>query len=108
MISVDWSLTYLEQNEVVQTMIRQMNDEVKQNFDLCQKTYGTPVRFNQIIQLLHVQSQKFLTYFPKSSSKYEPDNLAVELGDEYSDNTKFRLLSVYNFQQGNQGRLVAP
>lgn len=75
-----------------------MNDEVMLNLELCKNSYGTPVRFNQIIQLLHVQSQKFLTFYPKKSSEFETDNLAVELGNEYSDETKFRLLPVYNFQ----------
>jgi Inositol 1,4,5-trisphosphate/ryanodine receptor len=74
-----------------------MYDELELNQELCAKSYGTPVKFNQIIQLLHIQSQKFLTFLPTQSSEYETDNMAVELGDRYCDETKFRLQPVYNF-----------
>ena len=43
---------------------------------------------------------------PTKSSVAEPDNLAVELVDEFSDLTTFKLLPVYNYQTNNNGLII--
>ena len=56
-------------------LIKSITEEVALNLDIYEKLKGTPVRYNQIIQLLHIGSQKYLSYDPESPSELESDCL---------------------------------
>ena len=94
-----------ESNVMSGSVLKEMYDELDDNLDLLKKYNGTPVKFGSYVQFLHMDSQKFLGFSPNRSSQSEPDNLAVELADEFSDLTKFKLLPVFNYQANNNGMI---
>lgn len=54
-------------------MIKSIDEEEILNYDVYEKLKGTPIRFGQVIQLLHVSSQKYLTYVPEKMSEFESE-----------------------------------
>jgi len=76
--------------------------EFKINLENFKKTTGQPVLFGQPIQLLHVASNKFLSY-RKTEARLERQNYKVGL-DEYSnESTSFRFLPCYKHQEDSEG-----
>lgn len=75
-----------------------MEDEIDQNIKNCEKSYGSTLRFGSVVQFMHVQSQKFLTFFSEKSLQGDNENMAVGLGDEYNQNTflGFCLCTIFN------------
>lgn len=69
--------------------LKTMEEEASLNSDQYQKYKGTPVMYGQQIQLMHVNSNKFLAFDLNNVSDYQSDNLRVYLRDEYSDETTF-------------------
>ena len=55
--------------------MKAIEEEQALNFDIYEKLKGTPIRYGQIIQFLHVSSNKYLTYDPDQVSDYESDSL---------------------------------
>lgn len=90
----------------IHKIVSKIDDEMELNKSVYEKKKGTPVCFEQKVLFMHVKSSKFLCYFSKKSSKYEDDNLSIELSEEFSDDTFFRLKQVYNFQQENRGYIM--
>jgi len=98
--------TPLEKRETraqIPKMIKGVSEELALNFDIYEKLKGTPVRYGQVIQLLHVGSQKYLTYDPESPSDLESDCLKIDLTYENSERTCFRILPTFKYQQESQG-----
>jgi len=88
------------------TILKEMYDELDDNLEILKKNNGTDVKFGSQVQFLHVDSQKFMSFMPHKSSIIEPDNLGVELSDEFSDLTVFKLLAVFNYQANNNGLIL--
>jgi len=65
----------IETRAQIPKLIKGVTEELALNFDVYEKLKGTPVRYGQIIQLLHIGSQKYLTYDPESPSDLESDCL---------------------------------
>ncbi|EAR92909.2 zinc finger, C2H2 type family protein (macronuclear) [Tetrahymena thermophila SB210] len=83
--------------------IKLMEEEAQLNYDQYEKLKGTPVLYGQTIQLLHHNSNKYLQFDQKSVSDFESDNLKVSLNEEYSEETQFRILPCFSYQQESQG-----
>lgn len=88
------------------SLLRDMFDELDDNLEILKRTNSQHVKFGNQVQFLHEESHKFLAFCPGKSSKVEPDNLAIELADEYSDLTTFKLLPVFNYQANNKGLIM--
>ena len=56
-----------------------MDEETTLNFEQYEKLKGTPVRYGQIIQLVHFNSNKYLYYDLTHVSDYESDNLKLKI-----------------------------
>ena len=52
-----------------------IHEELALNVDVYEKLKGTPVQYGQVIQLLHVSSQKYLSYDPNVPADLESDCL---------------------------------
>ncbi|EGR30411.1 MIR domain protein [Ichthyophthirius multifiliis] len=83
--------------------VKQMDEEAQLNYEQYKKLKGTPVLYGQIVQFLHYNSNKYLYLDQNHVSDYEYDNLKVQLKEEYSDQTCFRILPCFSYQQENQG-----
>ena len=55
--------------------IKILEEEKSLNIEQFKKFNGTPVRFGEIIQLMHFQSNKFLCFEYFNVSDYENENL---------------------------------
>lgn len=82
-----------------------MEEECSLNFEQYEKLRGTPIRYGQAIQLMHHNSHKFLVYDLNHVSDYETDNLKISLKTEYSEESCFRILPCYSYQQESQGNI---
>lgn len=95
-----------ENNVASGSLLREMFDELDDNLEILKRTNAQHVKFGNQVQFLHEESHKFLAFCPGKSSFVEPDNLAVELSDEFSDLTTFKLLPVFNYQANNKGLIM--
>lgn len=95
-----------ENNVVSGSLLREMFDELDDNLEILKRTNSQHVKFGNQVQFLHLETHKFLAFCPNKSSYVEPDNLAVELVDEFSDLTTFKLLPVFNYQANNKGLIM--
>lgn len=55
--------------------MKAIQEEIALNLDVYEKLKGTPVRYGQVIQLLHISSQKYLSYDPNAPADLESDCL---------------------------------
>ena len=85
--------------------LKTMEEECALNFEQYEKLKGTPIRYGQAIQLMHHNSHKFLVYDLNHVSDYETDNLKISLKTEYSEESCFRILPCYSYQQESQGNI---
>lgn len=83
-----------------------MYDELDDNLEILKRNNSQYIKFGNQVQFLHIESQKFLGFLPMKSANVEPDNLALELVDEFSDSTAFKLLPVFNYQANNNGLIM--
>lgn len=83
-----------------------MYNELDDNLEILRRNNSQPVKFGNMVQFLHVETQKFLGFVPSKNSSVEPDNLVIELRDEFSDLTTFKLLPVFNYQANNNGLIM--
>ena len=95
-----------ENNVTSGSLLREMFDELDDNLEILKRTNAQHVKFGNQVQFLHLESHKFLSFCPGKSSFVEPDNLAIELVDEFSDLTTFKLLPVFNYQANNKGLIM--
>lgn len=65
----------LETRTQVPKLVKGLSEELALNLDIYEKFTGTPVRYGQVLQLLHVGSQKYLSYDPEAPSDLESDCL---------------------------------
>lgn len=79
-------------------MLKDMYNEVNDNYGILQRNNGRSLKFANSVQFLHLESQRFLSFVPTKSSVFEPECLAIELADEYSPLSIFKLLPVFNYQ----------
>lgn len=80
-----------------------MLGEFKYNVDTFEKTKQGIVNFYEDIQLMHINSSKFLACHDKES-KLEKENYEITLDDYSSDNTQFKIIPAYKYQK--DGNLV--
>ncbi|EWS73528.1 inositol-triphosphate type 1 protein (macronuclear) [Tetrahymena thermophila SB210] len=76
--------------------------EYKHNMDVFEKLKGTPVSYNQELQLLHVASNTFLTC-NFIQSEIENQNFGLELQQFSSKSTIFKIQPCYTHQQRTEG-----
>lgn len=86
--------------------LKEMYDELDDNLEILKRNNSQYVKFGNQVQFLHIETQKFLGFLPMKSANVEPDNLALELVDEFSDLTAFKLLPVFNYQANNNGLIM--
>lgn len=91
---------------VVGSLLKEMYNELDDNLEILRRNNAQPIKFGNMVQFLHVETQKFLGFVPSKNSAIEPDNLAIELMDEFSDLTTFKLLPVFNYQANNKGMIM--
>jgi len=71
----------LETRAQIPKLIKGISEELALNRDVYEKMKGTPVRYGQMIQLLHIGSQKYLSYDPEIPSDLENDCLQLRICD---------------------------
>ncbi|KAL4438749.1 hypothetical protein ABPG74_013422 [Tetrahymena malaccensis] len=76
--------------------------EYKHNMDVFEKLRGTPVSYNQELQLLHIASNTFLTC-NFIQSEIENQNFGLELQQFSSRSTIFKIQPCYTHQQRSEG-----
>ncbi|EFC42308.1 predicted protein [Naegleria gruberi] len=89
-----------ESNEVAQLKER-MEREIQQNELEALRNYGKPVTYGSSIQLLHVQTQSFLTV-ARESAEMQKDCLRLSLDDVGSKYSHFSLLPYFNYRRDGE------
>jgi hypothetical protein len=91
-----------KRREILQDLEDKVTSELKFDLQAFEKIVGTPVVFGQPVQLMHVDSCKFLSYAIGWNDTAE-DRFELELADVCSDSTVFRMLPSYKYQQASEG-----
>lgn len=73
-------------------------NEYKANFDSFKKSKETTVSYNTVIQLLHLNSAKWLAIKP-IEAKYQKENYRMTLEAYTSDDTMFKILPAFKYQK---------
>lgn len=73
-------------------------NEFKVNYEAFEKYKHNRITYNQTIQLMHVNSSKFLACYPVEAS-IEKGNYRVTLDDYTSENTLFRIVPAFKYQK---------
>lgn len=72
------------------------------NLETFKKVTGQPIHFGQTIQLLHISSNKFLS-FKNVEADIERENYKIGLDEFSSDMTIFKFLPCYKHQRESEG-----
>ena len=82
-----------DENSKVQlaTLRRVKDKEVEMNKKTMQDKVGQTISFGEVVQLLHLSSQKYLTVSRTDVAKVEPENFQVELAKDVSSLAWFTL-----------------
>ncbi|OQR93909.1 inositol 1,4,5-trisphosphate receptor type 1 isoform 1, partial [Achlya hypogyna] len=70
--------------------------EKRLNEENTSATYGQVVQFGQVVQLLHLNSAKYVTVRPRALAATERDAMRVELAETGSDDAHFEIVSKYS------------
>ncbi|EAR98945.2 MIR domain protein (macronuclear) [Tetrahymena thermophila SB210] len=89
--------TSLDKDKVIQLQGKLMN-EFKANYEAFEKYKHNRITYNQTIQLMHVNSSKFLACYPIEAN-IEKGNYRVTLDDYTSENTLFRIVPAFKYQK---------
>lgn len=73
-------------------------NEYKENIDAFEKAKNQCLYFGQEIQLMHVNSAKFLACHDVES-RYEKENFLITLDDFTSEATSFKIIQAYQYQK---------
>lgn len=80
-----------------------LGGEMKTNIQTYAHFKGQTIKFGSLIQLEHVQSQKFLTLHPDKNSEGERDHLKISLEDFANEHSLFRIEPSFRYQrEGNR------
>ncbi|EGR27735.1 MIR domain protein [Ichthyophthirius multifiliis] len=94
-----------KQDQIEKQRSHLMN-EYKSNFDTFKKQTNSIVSYNSVIQLLHLNSCKWLACKPMEA-KYEKENFRITLDDYTSDNTMFKILPTFKYQKDGDQSIFA-
>ncbi|CAD8111133.1 unnamed protein product [Paramecium sonneborni] len=83
--------------------IKLMQDESQLNKESLEKMKGQSIFFGQTIQFIHQASNKYLSYFKDQGSDYESDSWKATLKKEHGEDTQFKFLASFSFQQETGG-----
>ena len=78
---------------------QKIDEEISINESNWAKVKGQEIKFGQVIQLLHVNSNKYLRYNSETPAYFEPENYAVLLSEEYSEETSFRIHPCFTLER---------
>lgn len=87
------------------SLARAKESEKVMNEDAMTREVGRPIRYNDVIQLKHKKSRKYLSVNPLGLATLERENLRIYLADEGSSSSWFRLNPWFKINR-NQVRLV--
>ncbi|OMJ77245.1 hypothetical protein SteCoe_23193 [Stentor coeruleus] len=94
---------YSKLNEL-NKMEENLEGEIKTNIHLYNSYKGQIVTYNSLVQLEHFTSHKFLTLHSKSAEA-EKDNFKVSFKNFPSENSHFRIVPSYKFQEYGSGKI---
>ncbi len=63
-----------KENENISSILEELDLEIKQNNDKYEKLKHSPIIFGQSLQFEHINSNKFLTFYPGQSNYGLSDN----------------------------------
>ncbi|KRX08878.1 MIR motif [Pseudocohnilembus persalinus] len=87
----------------IKNLQKKLMSEFKDNYDTFMKIKGTNICYNHPIQLLHIESCKFLSCHLQQISKIQSQNYALSLQDYTSEATLFKIIPAFNYQkEGDQ------
>jgi hypothetical protein len=95
-----------ESNLIAGTALKEMYEELEDNLETLSRQNNQPIRFGQEIQLLNMDSHKYLSFLPQKKALNNNEDFAVELAEEFSDLTTFKLQPVFYYQQNNGGLVL--
>lgn len=85
-------------------MEENLEGEIKTNIHLYNSFKGQIVKYNSLVQLEHFTSHKFLTLHSRSAEA-EKDNFKVSFKNFPSENSHFRIVPSYKFQEYGSGKV---
>jgi hypothetical protein len=92
----------LEKDSRLNQLNRTAYNEKKLNKKLMNMKIGKAISFGDVIQLLHIKSQKFLTVSPYLLAKHERENLRVYLKEDGDSMSWFELMPRYKYDKEGQ------
>jgi inositol 1,4,5-triphosphate receptor type 3 len=78
------------------------DNEIALNESYMRQKSGTPIRFGDTIQLLHVKSGKFVTVIPDELARDERENLKLQLSEEGNPYSWFELSPRYKIDRAGE------
>lgn len=95
--------SFMEKVEKLSKLEDSLEGEIKTNMQNYSILKGQPIKYDSLIQLVHVQSHKFLALERNETSEIEKENLKVSLEDFPSEYSHFKILPGYVFQKYTDG-----
>jgi hypothetical protein len=95
-----------ESNLIAGNALKEMYEELEDNLETLSLQNNQPLKFGAEIQLLNMDTHKYLSFLPHKKALINNDNFAVELVEEFSDLTTFKLQPVFYYQQNNGGLVL--
>ncbi|KRW98864.1 MIR motif [Pseudocohnilembus persalinus] len=87
------------QSEEIEPLKNDLLKEYYSNFENFKKSsFGLPVNYNQSVQLMHLNSAKFLACKP-IEAQHQKEKFQVSLDDYTSENTIFKFAQSFNYQK---------
>jgi len=90
--------------EFIEEAQEKLLDEYKLNLEGYEKYKNTPITYGQIVQFLHITSNKLLSVTSKEA-ELEKENYQIELSEYSTDSTFFKILPSYKYQKESEGKI---
>lgn len=98
------SISFQEKKQVIEDLREKLREEYLQNLETQNKYKESPVNYGQVIQFLHVISNKFLS-IKFEEAEEEKENYKIALCEGSSDFSFFKIMPCYKYQKESEGKI---
>jgi hypothetical protein len=87
-----------EQKDLLTELQKEKEEEIKHNQDLIVKKNRTPLKYGDLVNFVHINSNKYLNIL-REPAELQKDSFKIHLDSDLNPQTVFRILPYFKFKQ---------
>lgn len=98
------NMSFQEKKQTIEDLREKLREEYLQNLETQNKYKETPANYGQVVQFLHVISNKFLC-IKFEEAEEDTEHYKIALSEGSSDFSFFKIMPCYKYQKESEGKI---